>query len=457
MEIKPFCAYRFDGSVTGNAGQCIAPPYDVIDPKLQQALYDANPYNIVRAILGKTAPSDTQTDNQYTRAREYLDKATADGALKQDPQKAVYAYVQDFAIGTKSYRRSGIIALGKIEPFGKGVQPHEKTLDGPKADRLRLTRATASQFGQIFMLYDDPQKTAEAIIKKASTSHPVLDHTDNENVRHRVYMIVQQDMIKAFADMIQTRKTIIADGHHRYETALNYWKQTGHSDAQYLMMTFVNMHNEGLVIQPTHRLINDVKNFSIDKLMSELTSEFDPIVKFDFTDEKSKTKARQAMFDLMNQAVKNGKNAFGIYAANGAFYTVTLNDMAAMKKVAPAMSDAARGLDVNVLHLLILEKHLGIGDKQLAEESNIEYIKDIGDAIDQSIHKVDSGHCQAVFFVNPTRIDQVQAVAAAGEKMPQKSTFFYPKVFSGVTINKLPIAPMEPYNNRPLTQCIGKE
>jgi len=159
----------------------------------------------------------------------------------------------------------------------------------------------------------------------------------------------------------------------------------------------------------------------------------------------------------MNQAGSEGKNIFGIYAANNAFYTVTLKDTAAMKKIAPTMSDAARGLDVNVLHLLILEKHLGIGDKQLAEESNIEYIKDIGDAIDQSIHKVDSGHCQAVFFVNPTRIDQVQAVAAAGEKMPQKSTFFYPKVFSGVTINRLPIAPMEPYDNRPLTQCIGKE
>jgi len=223
------------------------------------------------------------------------------------------------------------------------------------------------------------------------------------------------------------------------------------------MMTFVNMHNEGLVIQPTHRLINEVKNFSIDKLMSELKSEFDPIAKFDFTDEKSKTKARQAMFSQMNQAGSEGKNIFGIYAANNAFYTATLKDTAAMKKIAPTMSDAARGLDVNVLHLLILEKHLGIGDKQLAEESNIEYIKDIGDAIDQSIHKVDSGHCQAVFFVNPTRIDQVQAVAAAGEKMPQKSTFFYPKVFSGVTINRLPIAPMEPYDNRPLTQCIGKE
>jgi uncharacterized protein (DUF1015 family) len=449
MEIKAFKAWRFDGTVTGNAGQCIAPPYDVIDKNLQQALYDQNPYNVVRAILGKTSDSDTPQENQYTRARKYLDKAIADKALKQDSKETFYAYVQDFSIGKTHYCRSGIIGLGKIEPFGKGVQPHEKTLDGPKADRLRLSRATAAQFGLIFMLYDDPAKTAETIIGKAAAKSAAMDYTDSEQVRHRIYAIDTPAEIDALKNMMASQKTIIADGHHRYETALNYWKQTGRPEAQYLMMTFVNMRNEGLVIQPTHRLINDVKNFSIDNLLGNLAKDFNPITKFDFTDEKSKAKARQAMFNLMQKAFKDGKNAFGIYAASKAFYAVTLKDMASMKAVAPAMSDAARELDVNVLHLLILEKHLGIGDKQLAAESNIEYIKDIGDAIDKSVEKVDSGDCQAVFFVNPTRIDQVQAVAAAGEKMPQKSTFFYPKVFSGVTINLLPIDPMDPYEKRP--------
>lgn len=445
MEIKPFRAYRFDSSVTGDAGKCIAPPYDVIDAKLQQELYDANPYNVVRAILGKTQPTDTEAENQYTRARTYLDKAVADGALKQDPKEAIYAYVQDFDIGDAHYQRSGIIALGKIEPFGKGVQPHEKTLDGPKADRLRLSRATASQFGLIFMLYDDPKKTAEAVIAQATTKTAALDTVDSEGVRHRLYVIDDPKQVQTFGQMIQTQKTVIADGHHRYETALNYWKQTGRPEAQYLMMAFVNMRNEGLVIQPTHRLIADVKDFSISKLIASL-KEFE-IQKFAFT-AATKDKARNEMFAAMKQLGAKGKNIFGIYAADGAFYTAALKDTQAMKAVAPSMSDAARGLDVNVLHLLILEKHLGIGDKQLAEESNIEYIKDIGDAIDKSISKVDSGKCQAVFFVNSTRIDQVQDVAAAGEKMPQKSTFFYPKVFSGVTINRLPIEPMAPYNNK---------
>jgi len=449
MDIKAFKAYRFDSAVTGNSGACIAPPYDVIDAHQQKQLYQQNPYNIVRAILGKTCAGDTDTENQYTRAREYLDKAIADGALKQDANEAIYAYVQDFALGQTSYRRSGMIALGKIEPFGKGVQPHEKTLDGPKADRLRLTRATATQMELIFMLYDDPQKTAEAVIEQALAKPAVLDTVDSENVRHRIYAIDDPKQVQAFAAMMRTQNTVIADGHHRYETALNYWAETGRDEAQYLMITFVNMRNEGLVIQPTHRLIADVEGFSISKLLASLT-EF-KIQKFPFA-ATSKDKAKSQMFAAMKQLGDKGKNVFGIYAADGVFYTAALKDSKAMKAVAPSMSQAARGLDVNVLHLLILEKHLGIGEKQLAAESNIEYIKDIGDAIDKSIAKVDSSKCQAVFFVNPTRIDQVQDVAAAGEKMPQKSTFFYPKVFSGVTINKLPIQPINPRLTNPIFQ-----
>ncbi len=448
MEIQAFRAWRFDSAVVGNNGICIAPPYDVIDDTQQEKLYQQHPYNIVRAIRGKTTPQDTETNNQYTRARAYLDEAAAAGALKQDAKEAIYAYVQDFAIGGKVYRRSGIIALGKLEPFGKGVQPHEKTLEGPKADRLRLSRATAAQFGLIFMLYDDPQKTAEAIIAQAAAKPALMDYTDSEQVRHRVYAIDNPEHIEQFQAAMACQKTVIADGHHRYETGLNYWKQTGHPAAAYLMMTFVNMRNEGLVIQPTHRLINNIANFSIDKLLAAMGSQFE-IQTFAYTDAAGKSTARTAMFDAMKKTGDKGKNAFGVYAASKAFYLAVLKDPAAMKQAAPSMSDAARGLDVNVLHLLILEKHLGIGDKQLAEESNIEYIKDIGDAIDQSISKVDSGHCQAVFFVNPTRIDQVKSVAAAGEKMPQKSTFFYPKVFSGVTVNRLPIAPMQPYETKP--------
>ncbi len=455
MDIKPFRAWRFNRSAVGEPGSCIAPPYDVIDDFLQSRLYSAGRYNIVRAIRGRAKSGDDERCNVYTRAAEYLDVALSDGALVQDKNESLYAYVQDFEIGGTQYHRSGVIGLGRLETLGSGVRPHEKTLEGPKADRLRLTRATATQFGQIFMLYDDPDKQAELLIEKASAGESLLDWVDFEGVRHRLYAIEDGESIKAMQRLLSGKQTIIADGHHRYETGLNYWRQTGEPLAQYLMMTFVNMRNEGLVIQPTHRLIAGVEGFCLKKLLNELC-EFE-ISRWAFADAASKISAKDAMFEKMRHCVSAGGNIFGIYAADGAFYTARLKNIKSMQSNGAGLSEAVRGLDVNVLHTLILEKHLGIGETQLAEQSHIEYIKDIGDAIDKSIGKVDSGDCQAVFFVNPTRIEQVQAAAQAGQKMPQKSTFFYPKLFSGVTVNILPLPRMNPYNNHSLTVSAGKE
>lgn len=448
MNIKPFSAYRFNDSVVGNSGDCIAPPYDVIDERQQDELYRRNPWNIVRAIRGKSAPDDNAQNNVYTRAGAFLEEAVAKGALKQDAEPSLYAYVQDFQIAGQGYQRSGIIALGQIEPFGKGVRAHEKTLEGPKADRLNLTRATAAQFGQIFMLYDDPANTDQHIIETAQTSAAVLDFTDPEHVRHRIYRISSPTLIERFAAAMRDKATIIADGHHRYETALNYWNETGRDEAQYLMMTFVNTRNPGLVIQPTHRMIVNMPDFEKAALLTKLSSDFS-IKIFDFATPLQKQSAREAMFARMVEGGRQGRNIFGLYAGGTAFFTLLLHSADAMTQAAENMSCAARGLDVNVLHLLILEKHLGICDAKLASQSHIHYIKDLGDAIDKSIAAVDRGRAEAVFFVNPTRIEQVQDIAAVGEKMPQKSTFFYPKLFSGVTINKLPIEPIQPKLSKP--------
>ena len=443
MDIIPFKAYRFNSTVVGDSGTCIAPPYDVIDEHQQDELYQRNVWNIVRAIRGKAAGNDDTANNVYTRAHDYLEKAVDNGALKQDTTPAIYAYVQDFQLAGHSYERSGIIALGKIEPFGKGVKAHEKTLEGPKADRLNLTRATAAQFGQIFMLYDDPANTDRQIFDAVRKMSPVLDYTDPENVRHRIYSITDTAVIEQFRTSMQDKSTIIADGHHRYETALNYWAETGRDEAQYLMMTFINTRNPGLVIQPTHRMIVNMPEFDTKKLLENLASDFE-ITTFTFATPQEKQAARTAMFDQMVQEGQAGKNIFGLYARNNAFYTLRLKSADAMKQAAPTVSQAARGLDVNVLHMLILEQHMGICDKKLASQSHIDYIKDLGNAIDKSIARIDAGKAEAVFFVNPTRIEQVQAIAAVGEKMPQKSTFLYPKLFSGVTITKLPIQPIEP-------------
>jgi len=451
MDVKAFKAYRFNKEAVGNPGGCIAPPYDVIDSSMQDELYNRSTYNIVRAIKGKPDAEDSGSNNVYTRAAEYLENAIKASALIQESNEAIYAYVQNFEIAGQAFQRSGIIACGKLKAFGDGVQPHEKTLEGPKADRLNLTRATACQLGQIFMLYDDPQNVDRQIISKALLRDAVIDTIDEHDVRHRLFVVDGQDSIDAFVTMMADKQAVIADGHHRYETALNYWAETQDEQAAYQMLTFVNMRNEGLVIQPTHRLLIDMESFDLIALLKELKDEFE-ITEFGFTSETERKQARKQMFEMMQ--TNADQNIFGLYAGTNAFYAILLRDSEFMAALCPEMSEAAQQLDVNVLHTLILEKHLGICDAKLASQSHLIYIKDLGDAIDKSVAKVDSGESQAVFFMNATRIEQVQAIAAAGEKMPQKSTFFYPKIFSGLTVRKLDIDKIQPKLNNNL---IGQE
>ena len=423
MEIKAFRGLRFDNSVVSDAGGCVCPPYDVIDAQLQGELYERSEYNIVRIIKGKTFPVDTAEDNQYTRGAGLLEAWIGEGALKADSACAIYGYVQDFSIGSNRFQRSGFVSLGRLEEFGGGVLPHETTLDGPKADRLNLMRSTAAQFGQIFMLYDDPEKIADSVITKAAQGDALIDFTDDNDVRHRLFAIDGDNDIEAIVKMMAVRQAVIADGHHRYETALNYYNETKNPAAQYRMMTFVNMQNEGLVILPTHRLVGNLGDFDFDKLLAGLYDDFD-ITLHGFDGEDDKAPAMQRMFEQMKGGFEDNRISFGVYASKKAFYVVTLKN-------------AAKELDVNVLHKLILEKRLGIGEQQLAGEANVKYIKDIDGAVDESVARVDSKESQVVFFMNATRIEQVKTVAAAGEKMPQKSTFFYPKIYTGLVINKL--------------------
>jgi len=435
MEIKAFRGYRYNQDVVRNVGDCIAPPYDVIDRRLQQVLYDRSPWNVARITRGKSAPGDDETRNTYTRAATHFESFLSAGALKQDTAESLYAYVQDFDEHGRALCRSGFIALGKLQGLGRGVQPHERTLEGPKADRLKLTRATGAQFGQIFMLYDDAEKVAEQVIRDAAARPPLIDFRDDDEVRHRLYPIDAPRDIAALTRMMADKMVVIADGHHRYETALNYLAETKKASAEYCMMTFVNMRNEGLVIFPTHRLVSGLERFDIESLINRVQGDFE-IQRFDFTSAHDKPAARLKMFDRLQKLFQRSQNAFGIYAGSSCFYAAALKNPQAMDAACPHMSRAARGLDVNVLHKLVLEAKLGIGEKELADETHIAYVKDIGDAIEQSVQTVDSGEAQAVFFMNPTRIEQVEAVAAAGEKMPQKSTFFHPKIFTGMVIYK---------------------
>ncbi len=221
MEVKPFKAFRYDSTVVGDVGGCISPPYDVISPAQQEQLYEKSKYNIIRIIKGKTTSFDNDDNNQYTRAADYLKTWIEKGVLKKDQTETIYAYVQDFDVAGNHFQRSSFIALARLEEFGKTVRPHEQTLDEPKVDRLNLKRATVAKFGLVFMLYEDEQKIADEIVGRATAQEPLIDYTDEQDVRHRLFPITTKVDIDAIARMMADKSCIIADGHHRYETALN--------------------------------------------------------------------------------------------------------------------------------------------------------------------------------------------------------------------------------------------
>jgi len=433
MQVKPFKAFRFDSS---DVGGCIAPPYDVIGEPRQQQLYEKNPYNIVRITKGKTKPSDSDTDNQYTRAADYLNTWIEKGILKQDLAEAIYAYIQDFELAGTWFQRSSFIALAKLEEFGETVRPHEQTLSAPKIDRLNLQRATAAQFGLVFMLYKDEKKIAEKICEATSDKKPLVDFVDEENIRHRLFAITAEDDINAITEMMLDKSCIIADGHHRYETALNYSKETANPAAKYQMAAFSNICQNGLVVLATHRLVGSLENFDSKKFIAVLRKDFE-VTEYLFPSPAAKPDARKKMLSQMKAEHTHDKNAFGIYTGNGAFYTAVLKDKHTMDSAAPDKSSAFRALDVSVLHKMVLEKLLGIDEEKLAAGGNLEYVKDTEYAIDESIVAVDAGQKQIAFFMNPPTTSQIKTITEAGERMPQKSTFFYPKVYTGLTINKL--------------------
>ena len=437
MEVGPFKAFRFDADIVGDVGSCIAPPYDVISPAQQEQLYKKSKYNIVRIIKGKTTASDNSNNNQYTRAADFLNSWMQAGVLKQDSTETIYAYVQNFQLADTQLQRFSFIALARLEEFGETVRPHEKTLDGPKIDLLNLKRATIAKWGLIFMLFEDREKVANKIIENAAGEKPLIDFRDDQNVRHRLFAITDQDNIKAIAKMMLDKKCIIADGHHRYETALNYLRQSNNPAAKYQMLAFTNSSQKGLVVLATHRLVSNLENFNMDKLIADLRENFE-ISQFKFDpNPQARTDARQKMLAQLKAEHDKDKNAFGIYAANNVFYVAVLKDKRTMDSVVPNMSSAWRTLDVSVLHKLILEKLLGIDEERIARGGNLEYVKDTHNAIDNTISQVDAGQKQVAFFMNPIKMQQLKTVTDAGERMPQKSTYFYPKMYTGLTIQKL--------------------
>ena len=406
--VKPFQPYRYSAKA-GDPSKLITQPYDKINPQMQARYLAASPYNLVRVILGEKRDSDTAADNVYTRAARYFEDWIQQGILAQDPAPGFYAYFQDFEVPDTGERltRKGFIGLGKVENYSAGiVYRHEQTLSGPKKDRLEVLRHTRAHFGQIFMLYPDREGSVDLELEQAAQGAPLMDVTDEYGARHRLWVVTDPARVARIQTLMQPMKLLIADGHHRYETALNYRNEhPGDPAAQYVMMTFVNMYSPGLKILATHRVLRNLENLD---LLSKVTSEWS-VKKF-----TSLTDLKQALNSPALQSVRIGVVTAG--------YALLLSR---------PRKDGE--LDVPVLHHEILGDWLGIGEDAVREEKYIQYVR----GMDAAAAEVRERGAQMAFLLDPTPIDEMARVAFAGGVMPQKSTDFYPKLLTGVTIYRL--------------------
>ena len=436
--IEPFRALRYNPARV-DLTKVVTQPYDKITPEMQSRYYDASPHNLVRIILGKPQPTDHLEENIYTRAASSFQEWRRQGILLQDGQQSLYQYIQRFQPpgGGAELERRGFIALGKIEDYAAGiVHRHEQTLAKPKADRLQLLRATRAHFGQLFMLYSDTAVDIDnALSADSSTDMEIcIEVRDEYGVLHQVRRVSDPGLIEFVRGKMRDQKLIIADGHHRYETAMNYRNERRAMAApasasselapyELVMMTFINMESPGLVILPTHRVVQGLESFSPDALRDRARSYFsveevDPAID-----------ATRAV-GILRAAGKAGTAMLGV-TADRTFLFDTPRALAA--NLLQGLSLRQQGLDVAQLHKCLLEGVLGISEEAIREQRNIGYVRDAAEAL----ARVREGGANVAFLMNPARMKQVRDIAFAGEVLPQKSTDFYPKLLSGLTIYAL--------------------
>ncbi|HKD45651.1 MAG TPA: DUF1015 domain-containing protein [Candidatus Angelobacter sp.] len=431
-DILPFRALRYDPHQV-KLDDVVTQPYDKITEPMQARYYELSPHNLVRIILGRRGETDTPRFNVYTRAAEYLHDWRSGGILKQDPEPSIYLYSQTFTIpGTRdSVERRGFIALGRLCDYTQGVVfRHEQTLAQPREDRLNLLRATRAHFGQIFMLYSDPQSELDGLLAGYAAEEPDASVLDEYEVLHRVWRIHEPGVVGAAEEKMTDRKLLIADGHHRYETALAYRderrRQAATSDPmephEFVMMTFIPMESRGLVILPTHRVVQGLPTYDREQMLEKAGRFFD-IDRIDVrADNRSAT-------TLLEEAGGAG-TAFVAVTRQGPYLLRAKERV--VKDALSSVSARQRELDVVQLHKIMLERVLGISEQAIRNQEHVAYERDAFEAIS----RVRQG-ANVAFLMNPARIEQVCSAAFAGEVLPQKSTDFYPKLLSGLTIYAL--------------------
>jgi uncharacterized protein (DUF1015 family) len=438
-QLFPFRAYRYNPAKTDPA-RVLTQPYDKITPEMQKRYAAASPYNLITVEKGPAHADDAAPSDVYARAARAVDDWINAKVLLQDPSPAFYAYFQEFEVpgATQRHIRKGLIALCRLEDYSAGVVfRHEQTLAGPKVDRLELLRATRAHTGQLFMLYDDPIGRLDEILEGVAKAPPTMDMRDEFGVVHYIWRIDDERTIAAIQSAMADKKLVIADGHHRYETALAYRNEqrvahgAKNTDADYerVMMTLVNSHSQGLTILPTHRVVAGLPKFNFAVLLKHLSEFFDVReIPLEGTAMKRASTAREQL----GFAGVSGR-AIGAYAGGDSFALLTLKSNADIGRDLPNATPRQRELDVVLLHDYILAQGLGISAESVRQETNTRYERETSTAMSA----VAEGRAQICFLLNPVRVEQVMQMALADEVLPQKSTDFYPKMLSGVTIYRL--------------------
>lgn len=440
-EVIPFNGVLYNPQKV-DAGSVMAPPYDIVTPEFKEILYKKSPYNIIRIDFGKDNAGDNEKENRYTRASNSLNEWLKQEILIKDTEPSFYCYEADYKINGQKKKLRGFLGIVKIEELASGkIHPHEMTYSKPRTDRLNIIRFCEANISPIFSLYSSPNRLTSSILEKLSEEKPFIEAKNGDNFIHRLWQISDKTSIETIKKDLSNKDIIIADGHHRYETALEFKNEmdkvrgqgSGRSDSarrlaprvrgqdsevkpwDYVMMFLVNMEDADLTVLPAHRLA-EIKNKV--QIKESLKPYFDiTTIKFDDSTEK------QAMQEMLS-SIQNSKNSLGMLIKDEKAFCI-LNFKGALSEI--NSHESLKKLDVTILHKLVFEKLLGV-DK-------FEYEMDP----DLVVDKVKNSRHQTAFFLPPTKIHDVKEVALAGQRMPPKSTYFYPKLLTGMVIYKFHI------------------
>jgi uncharacterized protein (DUF1015 family) len=428
-DLRAFRGFRYDLGRAGPLSDLVAPPYDVIDPTLQQVLYDKSPYNAIRLELTKDEPGDTPTRNRYTRAAQTLSGWINEDVVRQDTLRGLYVVEQEFTVEGRTFRRRGFIARVRLEPFGQGrIYPHEQTMSGPKEDRLKLYKATGMNLSPVFSLYPDPANDVFSRIEPQIARTLPLEAKDHLGVTSRLWPVTDERAVGAVVSGMADKPVYIADGHHRYETALRYLDEAraaagqvpnDEAPANFVMMMLVSMSDPGLIILPTHRLVSGFPGLTADRLKAALSPHF----------MLERVGSGQEAWE--NIELDGSQSLLGFHTrADGVWQTARFVKPSLMGELAWEHSDDWRSLGVSILHVAALDKLLPAAVGGSAVCRHVHLLSEVDDAID-------TGACDLVALVPPAGMDHVESIAGHGEKMPPKSTYFYPKLLTGLVFNSL--------------------